>query len=137
LRVQHSPNRGRERFPARALAHQLPLSGGGEAVLLHPLMVLAGFPIAPNPARALQPVQCRVERAGFHRQHIAGVQADGLADSIAMLGSPLQGLEDEQVQRALQQLNPVLVTRLHGLFSLDSPCSGWLARVYVAYTLSM
>ena len=54
-------------------------------------------------------MQRGIERPGVRPQDVAGAGADGLADSIAMPRPPLQGLEDEQVKRALQQFNPIAI----------------------------
>src|SRR6267143_767016 len=54
-------------------------------------------------------MQCRVKRSCIHLQQLAGAIPDRHANSIAMLRTPLQGLQNQQVQRPLQEFNTVLV----------------------------
>jgi glucose-fructose oxidoreductase len=54
-------------------------------------------------------VEGRVEGAGFNLQKLAGMRADGITDAVAVLRTPEQGLQDEQVEGALEKLNAVFV----------------------------
>ena len=49
-------------------------------------------------------MQRRIERTGLHLQHVAGNLLDAEDDAPAVHRLERQGLEDEQVQRALQQV---------------------------------
>ena len=49
----------------------------------------------------------RIKRAGLDLEEIVGLGADRLADAVTMLRAPLQGSQDEHVERALQQLEPL------------------------------
>ena len=83
--------------------------GGGQPVDARALLVVGDLPRRRDPLAPLEPVQRRVQRAGVDLQHVARVRADGLGDAVAVLRAPLEGLEDEQVERALEQLDAVLV----------------------------
>jgi hypothetical protein len=41
----------------------------------------------------------------FDLQHLLRPDADRLSDAVAVLGAPLEHLEDEQVQRALEEFD--------------------------------
>src|SRR6185437_3616656 len=109
LMAQDSSDRDYRLLPSGALREQLLLAGRGEPVDLYALLVLRLLPFRCDPFGALQTMQRGVERPRIRPQHIARAGADGLADSIAVPRPPLQGLQDQQVERALQQFNPVAV----------------------------
>src|SRR5262249_11920430 len=112
-RVQDALDGFRELRPARAFSGQMLFPRGGQAIGLDPLIVLGDLPLRTNPLLPLQPVKRRIERTGVYLQRLVGIGSDRLADAVAMLWPPLQRLQDEHVQRPLQQLDPVLVSRFH------------------------
>jgi hypothetical protein len=116
-RIHQADNRGAKLFPPAMLADELLLAGLGELVIFGALAVLRRSPFGSNPALLFQPVQCRVQGAGFRLQDLAGAGADRLADAIAMLRSAAQRLQNKHVERALEQLDPTLVafTFAHGI----------------------
>ena len=67
------------------------------------LVAIAGLPGRVDPALALEPVQRGIERAVVDVQHVLGAGAERHADPVAVLRSPLQRAEDQQIERALQQ----------------------------------
>ena len=83
-----------------------------DLVELCALIALALLPLSFDPTLTLQPMQSRIKRAGLHLKNVAGVHSNHLADSIAMLFAPLKALEDQHVQRSLQEFDPVLVFAL-------------------------
>ena len=57
----------------------------------------------------LRQMQRGVEGAGFDLEQVVGLRADGLSDSMAVLGPPLQGPEDEHVEGPLEELQALFV----------------------------
>src|SRR2546423_781717 len=109
LRLQHARNRVRKLRPLRTLFRQLLLSCGRQLVKFCPLLVFGDSPFRFNPLLFFQAVQRRIQRTGIDLQQLARPIPDRHADPIAVLRSPLQRLQNQQVQRPLQKLNPVLV----------------------------
>ena len=85
---------------------------GGQPVVLRALVGFADAPLGFQPAALLEPMQRRIERAGLDLQQIVGLRANGLADAVAVLRAPLEGPEDEHVERALEELQALVVGRL-------------------------
>src|SRR6266480_4853193 len=109
IRLQHARDRVRKLRPFRAFSCQLLLSCRRQLVKLCPLLVLGDSPFRFDPFLFFQPVQRRIERTRIHLQQLAGAIPDRHANPITMLRPPLQGLQNQQVQRPLQKFNPVLV----------------------------
>src|SRR6266699_1663039 len=109
IRLQHARDRVRKLRPFRAFSSQLLLSRGRQLVKLCPLLVLGDSPFRLDPLLFLQPVQRRIQRTGIHLQQLPRPIPDRHANPITVLRSPLQRLQNQQVQSPLQKLNPVLV----------------------------
>src|SRR5882672_681808 len=111
LWIQYPRDRIGELRPFGAFLAQLLLAGGRQPVILGALLIFGGLPFRFDPPLSFQTVQCGIERARVYLQGFAGAAPDGDADTVAVLRPPLQGLQDQQVQRPLQQFNPVLIPR--------------------------
>ena len=67
---------------------------------------------------AFEAMESGVERTGVDLEDVAGVELDGLADAVAVLGSPAESLEDQEVERALEKLDAVLIAGWRQVFFL-------------------
>jgi hypothetical protein len=65
-----------------------------------------------------------IERSGFHIEQLAGPQSNGLADSVSVLRTPLQCLENKKIQSPLQYLNAALISRFHDTKTLAGTSTG-------------
>src|SRR5262249_56438553 len=63
-------------------------------------------PLGGNGALALEPVERGIERAGVHLERVARAGPDHLRDAVAVAFAPAQRLENQEIERALQQLDP-------------------------------
>jgi hypothetical protein len=96
-------------LPAALLRGQLLLSCGGDAIVLGALVAFSLLPLGAYPGLAFEAVKRWVEGAGFDLEDFAGARSEGLGDAVAVLRPPLEGLEDEHVQRSLEKFDSVLV----------------------------
>ena len=55
----------------------------------------------------------RIQRAVIDLQHVLGVRANGDADAVAVLRPPLQRPENQEIQRALQQVDAFFLCPCH------------------------
>jgi hypothetical protein len=67
-------------------------------------VVLGGAPERRDPSPVLEAMQGRIERSVFDLQHVVGALLDGVRDGMAVGGAEHEGLQDEKIQRSLQQL---------------------------------
>jgi hypothetical protein len=85
------------------------LAGRGQPVVLRALVRFAHAPLGFEPPPFFQPVQRRVQGAGFDLELVVRLRADVLSDAVAVLASPLQGPQDEHVEGALEQVEALVV----------------------------
>ncbi len=76
-------------------------------VLELPFALLRHFPLRCHPPFSLQSMQGRVEGSMLDLQHVVRHPLDVLGDLVAVGGSEQQGPENEHVQGALKQFDPV------------------------------
>src|SRR5882724_7671476 len=130
LWIQYPRDRIGELRPFGAFPAQLLLAGGRQPVILGALLIFGGLPFRFDPLLSFQTVQCGIERARVYFQGFAGAAPDRHADPVAVLRPPLQGLQYQQVQRPLQEFNPVLIPRFrptHVLLVRHRVCTGCTA----------
>src|SRR5258708_8370956 len=109
FRLKHARDRVGKLRPSGTFLAQLLFSCGGQLVKLCALLVFGDSPFRFNPFLFFQSVERRVERTRIHLHQLAGPIADRHADPVAMLRPPLQGLQNQQVQRPFQKFHSVLV----------------------------
>jgi hypothetical protein len=90
--------------PVLALLGELPAPGPRQAVVLRLPVVVGGVPLGVDPPLLLEAVQRRVERPLVHAQHITRDLLDALRDAPPMHRLERERLQDQHVQRALQQI---------------------------------
>src|SRR5439155_18197812 len=74
------------------LGRQLLFSFSGQAVDLHPLLVLRLLPLRFQQTPLFEPVQCGIKRSGFDLQHISRACSNRLTDAVAVLRTPTDRL---------------------------------------------
>ena len=77
---------------------------GGQVVVLGAAAELRDLPLGLDPSLVLEAMQGGVERALVDLQHVLGDLLDALGDRPAVQGVLLQRAQDEQVERAGQQI---------------------------------
>src|ERR1700728_1288284 len=71
-----------------------------------------------------------IERTGLHLEHFAGPVADHLCNGVTVHWLAQKRLEDEHVQRSLQQFDTILVFRSVRHLDVDTLLP-WLKNVYL------
>jgi len=80
---------------------------GGKPVKLGAAIVFGGAGFDGNPFALDEPVECRIEGALLNLQDVVGVELDGFGDGVAVGGPEEQSAQNEQVERALEQLDAI------------------------------
>src|SRR5688572_4753125 len=111
--IEHAGDRFGQARPAVALGLHLAAARRRQPVVLRPLFVLRGFPLGRGPSPPLQPVQRGIERAMIDLEHVPGAGTYRDADPVAVLRPPLERPENEEIESALQQVEPLARNRRH------------------------
>src|SRR5687768_12102401 len=104
LRGEDETDCADEAVPGGELLTQGASSGGGEPIILCAPAVLGNAPLRVDPAALLQPDQRRVDGALAYLQRILRELLDAVGESPSVHRRQRECLEDEQVERALQDL---------------------------------
>src|SRR5262249_10327531 len=67
------------------------------------------LPFRADPALFFEAMQCWIERTRLDAEGVRRFCANGLPDAVAVLRTPLKGLQDEHVERSLKKLDAVRV----------------------------
>src|SRR5215471_128633 len=103
-RLEDPSDRGCEAFPTLRLLDELPAAGPRELVKLGAPVVLRVAPVRTDPALGLEPVKCRVERTLVDLEDVLRKLLDPLRDPPAVHRFGGEGLEDQNVESALEKL---------------------------------
>ena len=97
-------DRAREEAPAGDFIREVPSAGGGEAVDSHAATLLGESLVGGNQAALLETIERGVERALIDLEHIGAALTNALRDRPPMERGVPDGLQDEQIERALEQI---------------------------------
>src|SRR5215471_14604705 len=103
-RLDEETNGRRQPLPGLQLALELLPALTRQRVELRVAPEIGRFPLGANPALLLQPVERRVQRPLPHRQGVAGQDLNALRDSPPVQRLARDGLEDQEIERALEQV---------------------------------
>src|SRR6185312_1221776 len=108
-RLEYTLDRRREQPPLRALGGVVFATVGRETVELGAAAASLGTrpPLGPNPAAILETIERRIQTALPDLEHVVGELAQALGNGPPVERSEDKGLENEQVEGALQQIGAV------------------------------
>src|SRR5262245_57921847 len=109
LRSEKARDRAGATIPICRLTVELPSAGAGQRVVLRPPRARRRAPFGVDCAGALEPLQCREQRSGVDLEDAARDLLDPLADAEAVERLQTQGLQDQHVQRSLNNVRVGLV----------------------------
>lgn len=107
--AEHLADGGRVGFPGFGFGAKVLTAGGGELVVLGLAVVVGEAPLGFDEAFAFQAPEGGVERAFFHEEGLVGLAADEAGDGVAVEGAPGEGFEDDDVERAAQEVERMFV----------------------------
>jgi len=111
------------------VSSELFLPESRELVKFCALFAFGQFPFGLYPFLPFETMKSWVQRSGLHGEHFAGPAADHLCNGVTVHGFAQKSLQDEHVQRPLQQLNSVLVPHSLGHLDVDILLP-WMKGVY-------
>ena len=112
------------------VGRELFLPDSRELIELRALFAFGQFPFGLYPFLPFETMQSWVQRSGLHCEYFAGPAADHLCNGVTVHGFAQKRLQDEHVQRSLQQLNSVLVLRCLGHLDVEILLP-WMETVYL------
>src|SRR6185312_1598389 len=119
--ARESENRGDGRRVARPYGRLLAEAAASrrcELVIARAAVVLGGAPLGAEPTAAFHPLEGLVESVVVDAEGAVGPVLEPSGDGVAVHGAPAQGLEDEQVEGALEQWEAVVHS--HSTFPVSS-----------------
>src|SRR5688572_1689453 len=103
--LEHLEHRFGVLAPFGRFGAELLSTGGGELVILRPPVVLGEPPLGLDEAFALEAVKGLVESGVFDGQDVVGALTDPARDAVAMHRFPGQRLENQDVERSLEEVH--------------------------------
>ena len=104
-------NRRDQLGPPGFLVQELSLALRRDPIELRALVRVRLGPLRRHPAALRQPLEGRVQRAGFNLQDLGRLGADRLRDGVAVLRSPLERSQDQHVERSVDEIGPCIGPR--------------------------
>src|SRR5262249_30533234 len=104
LRTQHVRHRFDDEIPLRSFSAETCSTRTRQSIEPRALVVFRSTPGRLDEPFPTEPVKRRIEAAVLDLQQVVGAQPDGLSDAVPVLWAPLQGAQDEQVERTLQDV---------------------------------
>lgn len=98
-------NSAHKLLPFRLLLEQLLFAESCDFVKLCAAVGFRNLPFGGEPPAALQPMERRIKRAVFYLESVFRTDPDCLADSMAMLRAPQQGLENQEIEGPLKKID--------------------------------
>ena len=118
--LQHAVDR-RAGAPPRVRGVLQPLPAArGEAVVLGAAIVLGHVPCRRQQPAQLQPVQGRVQGSLFDGQRLRGRHVNPVGDLVAVLLAGGEGPQNQQLQRALEEVRRLVRVRSHNHLRVPS-----------------
>src|SRR5216683_3932160 len=93
-----------ELIPPAGLFGQLPAPGGSQPVIAGLAIVFRRAPERRDPGAILQAMQSRVERAVLDLQNLIRAMLDHVSDGVSVRRAKSQRLQEQQVERTLDQV---------------------------------
>lgn len=103
-RVQDPVHRADKLIPTAGLMSELLATGRSEAIVAGLAIILGRAPEGGDPTAVLEAVQRRVQRSVFHLQNFRRTVLNDVRNRVAVRGPWVERLEDQQVQRSLEQV---------------------------------
>lgn len=114
--------------PLPGLGSKLAMAGFGEAVELRAAVVLRFAPVGGEPACFFHAMECGEEGAGFDAEGSVGDLLDAPRDAEAVEFAGADGLEDKEIEGALEEVGLVLVHAGGVLLSAGYMSLQWLVQ---------
>src|SRR6188508_3400893 len=102
--LEHEPNPARKPCPFGFLVHEPLLAGPGQAIEARPAIVLRRAPFGGDPALFFKSLKSGVERTLLDLEDFVGELADPLRNRPAVERLERDGLQDQQVNGALNEI---------------------------------
>src|SRR4051812_23675894 len=104
-RPHHQRDRGREPLPRCGFLFELLTPGASQRVVLRAALLLGDAPLRADPPLMLEPLQRRIQGPLLHQQDVVGELPDARGDRPPVHRLEGQRLENEQIQRALDEVD--------------------------------
>src|SRR5438105_11365201 len=106
---QYERDRGRQALPILRFGLKAFATGARELVVLCAAIVVGRAPRGTDPSAALEPVQCRVQRALWDLKRCARDLVDALGNPPTVHRLERERFENQEVERALRQVESGVV----------------------------